>query len=179
MKWICKVCGYVHEGAEPPDICPVCKVTKERFERLPDEREWADEHKVGIAMGLDERVVEGLRALLRTESAEVGIHLAMGRAAQSEGFPEIGEVLHRVAMEEAEHAGKLVEMLGEQIYPVTLKNLKKAVAAEQGATQATADLAQLAKKLGYDSIYETLAEMAREEARHGKALNGMLKRYFR
>ena len=178
MKWICKVCGYVHEGPEPPDICPVCKVGKERFERLPDDREWADEHKVGEAMGLDERVVEGLREQLHIESTEVGMYLAMGRAADREGFPEMADVFRRIALEEAQHAAQLTELLGEQLYPVSMKNLKKVVAAEQGATQAKVDLAALAKSLGYDTISEILAEMAREESRHGKAFDGMLKRYF-
>lgn len=179
MKWICKVCGYVHEGPEPPDICPVCKVGKERFERLADERGWEEEHKLGMAMGLDQGVVDGLREQLQIESSEVGMYLAMGRAADREGYPDLGEVFRRFALEEAEHAARLAELLGENLYPGSDKNLKKALAGEQAATKGKSELAELAKTLGYDAISDTVREMARDEARHGKALEGMLKRLFR
>ncbi len=179
MKWICKVCGYVHEGPEPPDICPVCKVGKERFERLADDRGWEEEHKLGFAMGLDQRVVDGLREQLQIESSEVAMYLAMSRAADREGYPDLGDVFRRFAYEEAEHAGRLAELLGESLYPTSDKNLKKALAGEQAATKGKSELADLAKSLGYDAISDTVREMARDEARHGKALEGFLKRFFR
>ena len=179
MKWICKVCGYVHEGPEPPDICPVCKVGKERFERLADERGWEEEHKLGLAMGLDQRVVDQLRELLQLESREVGMYLAMARAAEREGYPDLGGVFRHFAMEEADHAARITELLGESLYPTSAKNLKKALAGEQEATKKKSELAELAKSLGYDAISDTVREMARDEARHGQALEGMLKRLFR
>jgi len=179
MKWICKVCGYVHEGPQPPDICPVCKAPKERFELIDQGSDWAEEHKVGIARGLDKRVVEGLRENFRAECAEVGMYLAMGHAADREGYPEMAEVFRRFAQEEAEHAACLAELLGETLGNSTQENLKQRLQAEQEASSGKADLAKLAKSLGYEAIYEALQEMSRNEARHGRAFDGMLKRYFR
>ncbi len=179
MKWICKVCGYVHEGPQPPDICPVCKAPKERFELIDQGSSWAEEHKVGIARGLDKRVVEGLRENYRTACGEVGVYLAMGRAADREGYPELAGVLRRFSQEKADLAARLAELLGETLSDSTQENLKQRAQAEQGASGAKADLAKLAKSLGYDAIHEALQEMARDEARHGQACEGMLRRNFR
>lgn len=179
MKWICKVCGYVHEGPQPPDICPVCKAPKERFEMIDQGSSWAEEHKVGIARGLDKRVVEGLRENYRAQCNEVGMYLAMGRTADGEGYPEMAEVFRRFAQEEAEHAARLAELLGETLADSTQDNLRQRVQAEQVASSGKADLAKLAKSLGYEAIHEALQEMARDEARHGRAFEGMLKRNFR
>jgi rubrerythrin len=179
MKWICKVCGYVHEGPQPPDICPVCKAPKERFELLDQGSSRAEEHKVGIARGLDKSVVEGLRENYRAQCNEVGMYLAMGRAADGEGYPEIAEVFCRFAQDAAEHTGRLAELLGETLADSTQDNLKRCMQAAQGASGGKADLAQLAKSLGYEAINEALQEMARDEARHGRAFEGMLRRNFR
>ena len=178
MKWICKVCGYVHEGPQPPDICPVCKAPKERFELIDQGPQWAEEHKVGIARGLDKRVVEGLRESWRAACAAAGTSLAMGRAADREGFPEVAEALNRFAQEEAGHAARCAEMLGEALSDSTKENLRKCVQTRQEEGRGTAELAQLAKSLGYQAIHESLQEIAREQARHGQALEGMTKRYF-
>lgn len=178
MKWVCKVCGYVHEGPEAPAQCPVCKAPASKFEQMADGREWADEHKVGVAKGLDERVIEGLRMNFTGECTEVGMYLAMARAAHREGYPEIGMYYEKAAYEEAEHAAKFAELLGEVVTPSTKENLNLRVDAEFGATSGKKELASLAKELGYDAIHDTVHEMAKDEARHGKAFEGLLKRYF-
>jgi len=179
MKWVCKVCGYVHEGAEPPEKCPVCRAPKEKFEKLPDERVWADEHRIGVAQGLDERVVQDLRLNFTGECTEVGMYLAMSRQADREGYPEVAEAYKRIAFEEAEHAAKFAELLGEVVYADTKKNLSLRVDAEYGATDGKKKLATLAKELGYDAVHDTVHEMCKDEARHGKAFEGLLKRYFK
>jgi Rubrerythrin len=179
MKWVCKVCGYVHEGAEPPEKCPVCRAPKEKFEKLADERVWADEHRIGVAQGLDERVVEDLRLNFVGECSEVGMYLAMSRQADREGFPEVAEAYKRIAFEEAEHAAKFAELLGEVVFADTKKNLSLRVDAEYGATDGKKKLADLAKQLGYDAVHDTVHEMCKDEARHGKAFEGLLKRYFK
>jgi rubrerythrin len=179
MKWVCKVCGYVHEGPEAPQNCPVCKAPKEKFEKLSDEREWADEHRVGIAKGVDERVIEGLRLNFTGECSEIGMYLAMSRAADQEGLPEVAEAYKRIAFEEADHASKFAELLGEVVSASTKENLSKRVEAEFGATAGKKELATLAKQLGYDAIHDTVHEMCKDEARHGKAFEGLLKRYFK
>ncbi len=178
MKWVCKVCGYVHEGPEAPEKCPVCRAPKEKFEKMSDERVWADEHRIGVAQGLDERVVEDLRANFVGECTEVGMYLAMSRQADREGFPEVAEAYKRIAFEEAEHAAKFAELLGEVVFPDTKKNLSLRVDAEYGATDGKKKLATLAKELGYDAVHDTVHEMCKDEARHGKAFEGLLKRYF-
>ena len=178
MKWICKVCGYVYEGEQPPVQCPLCKAPASKFEQMAEERAWAAEHVVGVAQGMDERVVQGLRENFAGECSEVGMHLAMARVAHREGYPEIGLYWEKAAYEEAEHAAKFAELLGEVVTDSTKKNLEMRVDAENGATAGKTELAKLAKELGYDAVHDTVHEMARDEARHGKAFAGLLKRYF-
>ena len=178
MKWVCKVCGYVHEGSEPPAQCPVCKAPKEKFEKMAEDKTYADEHRVGVAKGLDERVIEGLRMNFNGECSEVGMYLAMSRQADRDGYPEVAEAYKRYAFEEAEHAAKFAELLGEVLTDSTKKNLELRAEAEWGATSGKKELATLAKELGYDAIHDTVHEMCKDEARHGKAFEGLLNRYF-
>jgi rubrerythrin len=178
-KWVCTVCGYVHEGENPPAKCPTCGAPAEKFNVQEGERVWADEHVIGVAKGLDEQVVEGLRQNFTGECTEVGMYLAMSRQADREGFPEVAEAYKRIAFEEAEHASKFAELLGEVVFADTKKNLELRVDAEYGATQGKKDLATLAKKLGYDAVHDTVHEMCKDEARHGKAFLGLLNRYFK
>jgi len=179
-KWRCTVCGYVHEGDTPPAQCPQCKVPAEKFEEVVEgERDWAAEHVVGIAKGVDGEVVQGLRDNFTAECTEVGMYLAMSRVAHREGYPEIGLYWEKAAWEEAEHAAKFAEMLGEVITDSTEKNLTMRVEAENGATAGKTALAKMAKELGLDAIHDTVHEMARDEARHGKAFEGLLNRYFK
>ena len=177
-KFVCSVCGYVHEGNEAPDACPVCKVPKEKFVEQAGERDWAAEHVIGVAKGVDPEIIEGLRANFEGECSEVGMYLAMARVAHREGYPEIGLYWEKAAYEEAEHAAKFAELLGEVVTDSTKKNLAMRVDAECGATQGKFELAKRAKELGLDAIHDTVHEMARDEARHGKAFEGLLKRYF-
>ena len=178
MKWVCSICGYVHEGDQPPEFCPLCKAPASKFKKMEAERSWAAEHIVGIAKGLDERVVQGLKENFAGECSEVGMYLAMSRVAHREGYPEIGLYWEKAAYEEAEHAAKFAELLGEVVTDSTKKNLEMRVDAENGATQGKTDLAKLAKQHNLDAIHDTVHEMARDEARHGKAFEGLLKRYF-
>ena len=179
MKWICEVCGYVHEGDEPPEKCPVCQAPAEKFKKQEEgEMSWAAEHVVGVAQGVDPKIIEGLRENFNGECSEVGMYLAMSRVAYREGYPEIGEYWRRAAFEEAEHAAKFAELLGEVLTDSTKKNLEMRVAAENGATAGKVELAKMAKEQGLDAIHDTVHEMARDEARHGKAFKGLLDRYF-
>ena len=179
MKFVCPVCGYVHEGDTPPEFCPQCKVPGSRFTVMEEtEKTWAAEHVVGIAKGVDPRILEGLRSNFTGECSEVGMYLAMARVAHREGYPEIGLYWEKAAWEEAEHAAKFAELLGEVVTDSTKKSLEMRVDAEYGATAGKTELAKLAKELGLDAIHDTVHEMARDEARHGKALEGLLKRYF-
>ena len=178
MKWVCSICGYVHEGDQPPEFCPLCKAPASKFKTMEAERSWAAEHIVGIAKGLDERVVQGLKENFAGECSEVGMYLAMSRVAHREGYPEIGLYWEKAAYEEAEHAAKFAELLGEVVTDSTKKNLQMRVDAENGATAGKFELAKLAKELGYDAVHDTVHEMAKDEARHGKAFEGLLKRYF-
>lgn len=179
-KWVCAVCGYVYEGEEPPEKCPQCGAAKDKFSEKKDGAlAWADEHKIGVAKGVDPEVVEGLKANFTGECTEVGMYLAMSRQADREGYPEIAEAYKRIAFEEAEHAAKFAEMLGEVVLPNTKKNLEMRVEAEFGACQGKKDLAVRAKQLNYDAIHDTVHEMCKDEARHGAAFNGLLKRYFK
>ncbi len=179
-KFVCSVCGYVHEGEEAPDKCPQCKAPKEKFKEAVDEGiAWADEHKVGVAEGLDAEVVEGLRQNFMGECTEVGMYLAMARVAHREGYPEVGMYYEKAAFEEAEHAAKFAELLGEVVTPSTKKNLEMRYMAENGACDGKKKLATRAKELGYDAIHDTVHEMAKDEARHGCAFKGMLDRYFK
>ena len=177
-KFVCSVCGYVYEGEAAPAICPVCKAPADKFVEQKGEMNWAAEHVVGVAKGAPEEILEGLRANFTGECTEVGMYLAMARVAHREGYPEIGEYWRRAALEEAEHAAKFAELLGEVVFDSTEKNLAVRVEAENGATAGKTDLAKKAKELGLDAIHDTVHEMARDEARHGKAFAGLLKRYF-
>ena len=179
MKWTCSVCGYTHEGDTPPAKCPQCGVPAEKFNKVEEgAREWAAEHVVGVAAGVDEEIVQGLRDNFNGECSEVGMYLAMARVAHREGYPEIGLYWEKAAYEEAEHAAKFAELLGEVVTDSTKKNLEMRVDAENGATAGKTALAKRAKELGLDAIHDTVHEMARDEARHGKALKGLLDRYF-
>ena len=177
-KWVCSVCGYIYEGDTPPEKCPDCGAPAEKFSEVAEDLEWGDEHVVGVAKGLDERVIEGLRQNFMGECTEVGMYIAMSRQADREGYPEVAEAYKRIAWEEAEHAAKFAEMLGEVLDGDTKINLSKRVIAENGANKGKKELATLAKQLNYDAIHDTVHEMAKDEARHGKAFQGLLKRYF-
>ncbi len=177
-KFVCSVCGYVHEGESAPDKCPTCGVGPDKFKVKSGEKKWADEHVIGVAKDVDEEVLAGLRANFQGECVEVGMYLAMSRQADREGFPEIGEAYKRIAFEEAEHAAKFAELLGEVVVADTKANLAARVEAEYGATQGKKNLATLAKKLNLDAIHDTVHEMCKDEARHGMAFEGLLKRYF-
>ena len=177
-KFVCSVCGYVHEGDSAPEFCPQCKVPGSKFNEQSGEMTWAAEHVVGVAAGAPEEIIEGLRANYMGECTEVGMYLAMARVAHREGYPEIGLYWEKAAYEEAEHAAKFAELLGEVVTDSTKKNLEMRVEAENGATQGKYDLAKKAKELNLDAIHDTVHEMARDEARHGKAFAGLLQRYF-
>ncbi|MBR3969403.1 MAG: NADH peroxidase [Clostridia bacterium] len=178
-KYVCLICGYVHEGDSAPDACPICKAPASKFEEQSGEKTWAAEHVVGIAQGVDQRIIDGLRENFNGECSEVGMYLAMSRVAHREGYPEIGLYWEKAALEEAEHAAKFAELLGEVLTDSTKKNLEMRVDAENGATKGKFELAKLAKELGLDAIHDTVHEMARDEARHGKAFEGLLNRYFK
>ena len=177
-KYVCSVCGYVHEGDEPPAECPTCHAPAEKFKKQEGEMAWAAEHVVGVAKGAPEDIIEDLRSNFTAECSEVGMYLAMSRVAFREGYPEIGEYWKTAAFEEAEHAAKFAELLGECLTDSTKRNLEMRVEAENGATAGKTDLAKRAKALNLDAIHDTVHEMARDEARHGKAFAGLLKRYF-
>ena len=178
-KWVCPVCGYVYEGDEPPAKCPQCGVAGSKFVKQEENKKtWAAEHIVGVAKGVDPEILEGLRANFSGECTEVGMYLAMARVAHREGYPEIGLYWEKAAYEEAEHAAKFAELLGEVVTDSTEKNLAMRVEAENGATMGKFELAKKAKELGLDAIHDTVHEMARDEARHGKAFEGLLKRSF-
>jgi len=180
-KWICTICGYVHEGDTPPDACPQCGAPAEKFTEQGDGEAmaWADEHRIGVAKDVDAGILEGLRANFTGECTEVGMYLAMSRQAEREGYPEVAEAYKRIAFEEAEHASKFAELLGEVVVADTRENLKARVAAEHGACQGKKDIATKAKELGYDAIHDTVHEMCKDEARHGQAFKGLLDRYFK
>ena len=178
-KFVCIICGYVHEGECPPEKCPQCGAPASKFqEQSSDELVFADEHRIGVAKGVDESIVEDLRQNFMGECTEVGMYLAMSRQADREGYPEVAEAYKRIAFEEAEHAAKFAELLGEVVDESTKKNLEMRVAAEHGATAGKKDLATRAKAQGLDAIHDTVHEMCKDEARHGKAFAGLLKRYF-
>jgi len=179
-KFRCTICGYIHEGEAAPERCPQCKAPASKFELIDESAAltWAAEHVVGAAEGAPADVIEGLRANFTGECTEVGMYLAMARVAHREGYPEIGLYWEKAAYEEAEHAAKFAELLGEVVTDSTKKNLEMRVEAENGATAGKFDLAKRAKELGLDAIHDTVHEMARDEARHGKAFAGLLDRYF-
>ncbi len=177
-KYVCSVCGYVHEGPEAPDACPICKAPKEKFIEQKDEMTWASEHVLGVAQGVSEDIMNDLRANFNGECSEVGMYLAMARVAYREGYPEIGAYWEKAAWEEAEHAAKFAELLGEVLTDSTKKNLEMRIEAENGATAGKTDLAKRAKAANLDAIHDTVHEMARDEARHGKAFKALHDRYF-
>ena len=178
-KYVCSVCGYVHEGDSAPDECPVCHVPASKFNKQEeDEIVFACEHEVGVASDVAEDIKKDLRDNFNGECSEVGMYLAMSRVAFREGYPEIGLYWEKAAFEEAEHAAKFAELLGEVVTPSTKKNLQMRVEAEAGATAGKLDLAKRAKAANLDAIHDTVHEMARDEARHGKAFKGLLERYF-
>ena len=188
-KYVCPVCGYVHEGDTPPEFCPVCKVPGDRFTLVEGEMKLAAEHEFGIGTKLDNvseedkaYILEQLKANFNGECSEVGMYLCMARIAHREGYPEIGLYWEKAAYEDAQHAAKFAELLGSELEPKmtasTKDNLAWRVDCEYGATKGKFDLAACAKKNGLDAIHDTVHEMARDEARHGKALEGLLKRYF-
>lgn len=177
-KYVCSICGYVHTGDAPPDACPTCQAPASKFTLQAGEMVWAAEHVVGVAKGAPDDIIEDLRMNFNGECSEVGMYLAMARVAIREGYPEIGAFWEKAAFEEAEHAAKFAELLGECVTDSTKKNLEMRLAAENGATGGKTDLAKRAKALNLDAIHDTVHEMARDEARHGKAFKGLLERYF-
>ena len=178
-KFVCSVCGYVHEGDAAPERCPQCKVPADKFNKMEENKmTWAAEHVVGVAEGAPEDIIMDLRANFMGECTEVGMYLAMSRVAAREGYPEIALYWKEAALEEAEHAAKFAELLGECVYDSTEKNLSVRVEAENGATAGKFELAKMAKQLNLDAIHDTVHEMAKDEARHGRAFKGLLERYF-
>ncbi len=179
-KWVCSVCGYVYEGENPPEKCPQCQAPASKFNKADEGAGWACEHVVGIAKDVDDKeIVDGLKENFMGECTEVGMYLAMSRVADREGYPEIADAYKRIAYEEAEHAAKFAEMLGEVVTPSTKKNLEMRVMAEGGACEGKLGLAKRAKELNLDAIHDTVHEMAKDEARHGAAFKGLLGRYFK
>ena len=177
-KFVCTICGYVHEGDAAPERCPQCNAPAFKFKEQAAGLAWAAEHVIGVANGVDPEIIEGLRMNFTGECTEVGMYLAMARVAHREGYPEIGLYYEKAAWEEAEHAAKFAELLGEVVTDSTKKNLELRVAAENGATAGKVELAKKAKEQNLDAIHDTVHEMARDEARHGKAFEGLLNRYF-
>ncbi len=176
--YVCTICGYVAEG-EAPHACPQCKAPASKFvEKQEGDKVYACEHEIASTEGIDPEIVEGLRANFTGECTEVGMYLAMSRVAEREGYPEIAEAYKRYAFEEAEHAAKFAELLGEVVTSSTKKNLEMRAEAEHGACSGKLMIAKKAKELGYDAIHDTVHEMAKDEARHGKGFDGLLKRYF-
>ena len=180
MKYVCKVCGWTSEDGAKPDKCPICGAPADKLEAIVEgEKTYATEHKIGDGQVEDKEIVEGLRANFNGECTEVGMYLAMSRVAEREGYPEIAEAFKRYAYEEAEHAAKFAELLGEVVTDSTQKNLELRAQAEHGACAGKMEIAIKAKKLNYDAIHDTVHEMAKDEARHGKGFDGLLKRYFK
>ena len=177
-KFVCTICGYIHEGDAPPKECPICKASADKFQELTEKLIWADEHRIGIAKDSIPEIIDDLRANFMGECTEVGMYIAMSRQADREGYPEIGEAYKRIAVEEAEHAAKFAEILGEVVKADTKANLQARVEAEYGACDGKKKLATLAKKNNLDAVHDTVHEMCKDEARHGRAFKGLLDRYF-
>lgn len=178
-KFTCSVCGYVYEGESAPEKCPQCGAGSDKFrEQSGEGLTWSDEHVVGVAKGVDEEILEGLRMNFTGECTEVGMYIAMSRQADREGYPEIAEAYKRIAFEEADHAARFAELLGEVLVADTKTNLQMRVEAENGANKGKKELATKAKQLNLDAIHDTVHEMCKDEARHGMAFEGLLKRYF-
>lgn len=178
MKYVCSVCGYVHEGDQPPEKCPICQAPAEKFTKQEGDMTWASEHVLGVAQGVPQDIIDDLRSNFTAECSEVGMYLAMARVAHREGYPEIGLYYEKAAFEEAEHAAKFAELLGEVLTDSTKKNLEMRIEAENGATDGKTKLAKRAKELNLDAIHDTVHEMCKDEARHCKGFEGLLKRYF-
>ncbi|MCL2056980.1 MAG: NADH peroxidase [Oscillospiraceae bacterium] len=180
LRYICTVCGFMHEGEQAPEFCPQCKAPAGKFKLMDAEAGlvWADEHRIGVAEGVDAEILEGLRQNFTGECTEVGMYLAMSRQADREGYPEIAEAYKRIAFEEAEHAAKFAELLGEVVFADTKKNLELRAEAEYGACEGKKKIASKAKQLNLDAIHDTVHEMCKDEARHGQAFKGLLERYF-
>ncbi len=179
-KFVCSVCGYTHEGDSAPEKCPQCGAAAEKFnESTGGDYEWADQHTIGVAgPDTDPEVLQGLKDNFAGECTEVGMYLAMSRQADREGYPEVAEAYKRIAYEEADHASRFAELLGEVVFADTKKNLQLRADAECGACKGKKDIATKAKQLGYDAIHDTVHEMCKDEARHGSVFAGLLKRYF-
>ena len=178
-NFVCTICGYGHQGEAAPESCNQCKAPGTKFvEQSATGLAYADEHRIGVAKDVDPEIVEGLRQNFMGECTEVGMYLAMSRQADREGYPEVAEAYKRIAFEEAEHAAKFAELLGEVVDVSTKKNLEARVMAEHGATQGKLDIARRAKELNLDAIHDTVHEMCKDEARHGMAFQGLLDRYF-
>lgn len=178
-KFVCSICGYTEEGAQAPEVCPICNAPREKFNAMKEGvKTYACEHGVGDGRVEDKEIMEGLRAHFNGECMEVGMYLAMSRVAEREGYPEVAEAYKRYAFEEAEHAAKFAELLGEVVTDSTKKNLEMRAEAEHGACEGKLAIAKRAKELGYDAIHDTVHEMAKDEARHGKGFDGLLKRLF-
>ena len=177
-KFVCSICGYVYEGEAAPEQCPICKAPASKFVEQSGELVFADEHRVGIVDGIDPKIIEGLRQNFTGECSEVGMYLAMSRVADREGYPEVAEAFKRSAFEEAEHASKFAEILGEVVTPSTKKNLQMRIDAEHGACAGKKELATMAKQQNLDAIHDTVHEMAKDEARHGCGFKGLFDRYF-
>ena len=177
-KYVCSVCGYVHEGDSAPDNCPICNADSSKFKEMSGELQWADEHVIGVAAGVDDQILTDLRANFMGECTEVGMYIAMSRQAYREGYPEVAEAYKRIAYEEADHASRFAEMLGEVVKASTKDNLTARVDAEYGACEGKKKLASLAKSQNLDAIHDSVHEMAKDEARHGCAFKGLLDRYF-
>ena len=179
-KWKCTVCGYIHEGDAAPEKCPLCKVGADKFVELVEQDgdlQFVDEHVIGVAKGVDEEVLQGLKDHFMGECTEVGMYLAMSRQADREGYPEIAEAFKRYAFEEADHASRFAELIGDVVWD-TKTNLQKRAEAECGACAGKMDIAKAAKAANLDAIHDTVHEMAKDEARHGRGFEGLLKRYF-
>lgn len=179
-KFICTVCGHIHVGIEAPEICPLCKQPREKFiEYVETGLAWADEHRIGVAKDAPTEILEGLKAHFMGESTEVGMYLAMSRQADREGYPEVAEAYKRIAWEEAEHASRFAELLGEVVVADTATNLKMRMEAEAGACADKKRIATIAKQQNLDAIHDTVHEMCKDEARHGQVFQGLYNRYFK
>lgn len=176
-KFVCSVCGYVHEGDSAPERCPQCGVPGEKFTKVEGEREYVTEHVIGVAKGCPDEIMDGLKSHFTGECSEVGMYLAMSRQADREGYPEIAEAFRRYAFDEADHAARIAELIGDCVWD-TKTNLEKRAEAECGACAGKMDIAKAAKALNLDAIHDTIHEMAKDEARHGRGFEGLLKRYF-
>ncbi|HSK67898.1 MAG TPA: ferritin family protein [Candidatus Limnocylindria bacterium] len=178
MKWICEVCGFIYEGEEPPAICPVCKVGKEHFKPLVKGHVWADEGEVGLVRGIDPKVQADLRVFFQEDCREAALYLAMGRAADREGYPEAASLLYRIAAEEAQHAAHMAELLGEGLSADTRSNMRQRLEAEVRSCREKKNKSDLARQLGYGGLHDALHEMSKDDSRQGRALEGLLKRLF-